>query len=104
MSASIEAAELAASVASSLCNSGIDAIPDLDEAGGAWIALTLDADTVAWLDVGAGMTYALTIDRAGTRRLMPHGPLADIEACADGRCVASQVLTWVIAHRAGASR
>lgn len=98
-------AELAAAVATSLCASGIDAMPDIDSAGTVWLALVLDvyAGIVAWLDV-ADLSYAVTAHPDGTRRVIPAGPLAGMDRCDDGRCVASQIVAWVLSIRAGAQR
>ncbi|CAM5784177.1 hypothetical protein [Cellulomonas persica] len=81
MSARIADAELAAAVATSLCASGIDALPDLDDDGTVWLALLLDihAGIVAWLDV-SDLSYAVAVHRVGVRRVIPDGPLAGLEA------------------------
>lgn len=97
-------AELAAAVATSLCASGIDAMPDIDTDGTVWLTLVLDghAGTVAWLDV-ADLSYAVTVHRDGTRRLIPGGPLAGMDRCDDGRCVAGQIVEWVLERRKAVS-
>ncbi|GEA82366.1 hypothetical protein [Cellulomonas uda] len=102
-STNIADAELAAAVASSLCASGIGALPDVDDDGTVWLALGLDEHTVAWLDV-ADLSYAVLVRRDGTKRLIPDGPLAGLERCSDPRCVSSHVLSFVLSIRCGAHR
>ena len=105
MSAATSDAVLTAGIATSLLGSGIGAMPELDSDGNAWVVLILDdrAGVVAWLDV-ADMSYAVAVHRDGTRRLIPAGPLAGLKRCDDPKCIAGQILTFVLTYRSGAGR
>ncbi len=92
-------------IATSLLGSGVGAIPELLADGSAWVVLILDphVGVVAHLDV-TDLSYAVAVHRNGTRRLIPAGPLAGLERCSDARCIAGQIVSWVLAYRAGAGR
>ncbi|MBT0995463.1 hypothetical protein KIN34_14345 [Cellulomonas sp. DKR-3] len=84
-----------------LCTAGLVALVDRQVGPGAICIELIPDQVLGFIDLG-DLTCAVTIDRAGTQRLIANGPLVENEACDDPGCVSGAVVEWVVQQRAAA--
>ncbi len=94
-------AEFTQEVVDRLNAAGLFALVDREVGPGAVCIELVHDELVGFIDI-EDLSCAVTVDRAGTQRLIPNGPLPDHDACADAGCVSGAVLGWVLAQRAAA--
>ncbi|WP_273652990.1 hypothetical protein [Cellulomonas fimi] len=91
-------AAFTASVVAHLNAAGLFAFVDR-QVGPAAICVELVTDELlAFVDL-EDLSFAVTVARAGTQRLVPDGPLRDHDRCANAGCVSGALLERVLAQR-----
>lgn len=88
-----------AAVVEHLCEAGIIALVDREVGVGAVCIELLPEELLAFVDLADG-AHAVTLDQAGTLRMLTAGPFDREAPCDDAACVSGVLVDWCMRQRA----